>query len=123
MLKLAHKELDVWQKTINLITNVYKLTNSFPKDELFGLTSQLRRASISIISNLSEGFARSSELETKRFFDIARASLVEVDTQIEVALKLKYITEKDIIELTEISNHIFAMLTKLIKKYSKIKKD
>ena len=82
MLKLAHKELDVWQKTINLITNVYKLTNSFPKDEQFGLTSQLRRASISIISNLSEGFARSSELETKRFFDIARASLVEVDTQI-----------------------------------------
>lgn len=119
MINLAHKKLDVWKKSLMLVTDIYKLTQSFPRQEQFGLTSQLRRASVSVISNIAEGFARSSELETKRFLDIARSSLVEVDTQIEIALKLNYITENDIIDLKEYSNHIFAMLTKLIKKISK----
>ncbi len=120
MLKLAHKNLDVWKKSLILVSEIYKLTQSFPRDEQFGLTSQLRRASVSVISNIAEGFARNSDLETKRFLDIARSSLVEVDTQIEIALKLKYLNEKDIIDLTETSNHIFAMLTKLIKKFSNV---
>jgi len=119
MLNLAHKKLDVWKKSLLLVSEVYKLTQSFPREEQFGLTSQLRRASVSVISNIAEGFARSSELETKRFLDIARSSLVEIDTQIEIALKLRYLNEKDIIDLAESSNHIFAMLTKLIKKISK----
>lgn len=119
MLKLAHKKLDVWKKSLVLVAEVYRLTQSFPREEQFGLSSQLRRASVSVISNIAEGFARSSELETKRFLDIARSSLVEVDTQIEISLKLKYINENDILDLTENSNHIFAMLTKLIKKFSK----
>ncbi|MEO8232467.1 MAG: four helix bundle protein [Ignavibacteriota bacterium] len=120
MLKLAHKELDVWKKSLLLVTEIYRLTQNFPREELFGLTSQLRRASVSVISNIAEGFARSSELETRRFLDIARSSLVEVDTQIEIAVKLKYLIEEDIIDLSESSNHIFAMLTKLIKKFSKV---
>jgi len=120
MLNLAHKKLDVWKKSLILVAEVYKLTQSFPREEQFGLTSQLRRASVSVISNIAEGFARSSELETKRFLEIARSSLVEVDTQIEIALKLNYLTEKDIIGLAEGSNHIFAMLTKLIKKFLKV---
>lgn len=119
MLKLAHKKLDVWKKSLVLVAEVYKLAQSFPREEQFGLSSQLRRTSVSVISNIAEGFARSSELETKRFLDIARSSLVEVDTQIEIALTLKYINEEYIIDLTESSNHIFAMLTKLIKKFSK----
>ena len=120
MLNLAHKKLDVWKKSLILVAEVYKLTQSFPREEPFGLTSQLRRASVSVISNIAEGFARSSEIETKRFLEIARSSLVEVDTQIEIALKLYYLNEKDIIDLTESSNHIFAMLTKLIKKFLKV---
>lgn len=120
MLKLAHKKLVVWEKSLVLVAEVYKLSKSFPRDEQFGLTSQLRRASVSVISNIAEGFARSSEIETKRFLEIARSSLVEVDTQIETALKLNYLNEKDIIDLTESSNHIFAMLTKLIKKFLKV---
>ena len=120
MLNLAHKKLDVWKKSLILVAEVYKLTQSFPREEQFGLTSQLRRASVSVISNIAEGFARSSEIETKRFLEIARSSLVEVDTQIEIALKLYYLNEKDIIDLTESSNHIFAMLTKLIKKFLKV---
>lgn len=120
MLNLAHKKLDVWQKSLLLVSEIYKLTKLFPRDEQFGLTSQLRRAAVSVISNIAEGFARTSELETKRFLDIARSSLVEVDTQIEIALKLEYLTKEDIIVLNESSNHIFAMLTKLIKKFSKV---
>jgi four helix bundle protein len=119
MLNLAHKKLDVWGKSLTLVSEIYKLTNTFPSEEQFGLTPQLRRASVSIISNIAEGFARSSQLETKRFLDIVRSSLVEIDAQIEIALKLNYLNEKDIIELTENSNYIFAMLTKLIKKFSK----
>lgn len=120
MLNLAHKKLDVWKKSLILVSHIYKLTQSLPREEQFGLTSQLRRASVSVISNIAEGFARSSEIETKRFLEIARSSLVEADTQIEIALKLKYLNEKDIIDLIESSNHIFAMLTKLIKKFSKV---
>jgi four helix bundle protein len=119
MLNLAHKKLDLWGKSKTLVSEIYKLTNTFPSEEQFGLTPQLRRASVSIISNIAEGFARSSQLETKRFLDIVRSSLVEIDAQIEIALKLNYLNEKDIIELTENSNYIFAMLTKLIKKFSK----
>lgn len=120
MINLAHKKLDVWKNSLILVANIYKITQSFPREEQFGLTAQLRRASVSVISNIAEGFARSSETETKRFFVIAGSSLVEVDTQIEIALQLEYLHIKDIIELTEISNHIFAMLTKIIKRFSKV---
>jgi four helix bundle protein len=119
MLELAHKKLDVWKKSLEYVSSIYKLTQSFPREEQFGLTSQLRRAAVSIISNIAEGFARSSKIETKRFLEIARSSLVEVDTQIEIAVSLKYLTERNIKELTELSNHIFAMLTNLIKKFSR----
>lgn len=122
MLDLSHKKLDVWKKSLELVSNVYKLTHSFPREEQFGLTSQIRRASVSIISNIAEGFARSSEIETKRFLEIARSSLVEVDTQIEISKTLGYISENNIKELKENSNHIFAMLTNLIKKFSGLTK-
>jgi len=119
MLDLAYKNLDVWKKSLEFVSSIYTLTQTFPREEQFGLTSQLRRASVSVISNIAEGFARSSKIETRRFLEIARSSLVEVDTQIEISITLKYLTEKDINILKENSNHIFAMLTNLIKKFSK----
>jgi four helix bundle protein len=119
MLELAHKNLDVWKKSLEFVSEIYKITKSFPREEHFGLISQIRRSSVSLISNIAEGFARSSEIETKKFLDIARSSLVEADTQLEIAIKFKYISEKEIIELNEYSNHIFAMLTNLIKKFTK----
>ena len=118
MLDLNHKKLDVWKKSLNIVTEIYKLTGQFPKEELFVLTHQLRKAAISIPSNIAEGFARISELETKRFLDIARSSLVEIDTQIDISLLLKYLDEEQIINLSKFANHEFAMLTNLIKKYS-----
>jgi four helix bundle protein len=119
MLELAHKKLDVWKKSLEFVASIYKITQAFPREEQFGLTSQLRRASVSVISNIAEGFSRSSETETRRFLELARSSLAEVDTQIEISITLKYITQRDIKSLIENSNHIFAMLTNLIKKFSK----
>jgi len=116
MLKLSHKYLDVWKKSIELVSEIYKLTANFPKEEQFGLTSQIRRAAISIPSNISEGIARASNLETIRFLDIARSSLVELDTQIEIAINLEYLIKSDLDNLKKQVNHTFAMLSKLIQK-------
>jgi four helix bundle protein len=115
MLDLSHKNLDVWNKSIELVSEVYRLTLKFPIQEQYGLTSQIRRSAISVPSNISEGVARTSKLETIRFLDIARASLVELDTQIEIAVKLDYLSDSDTITLSEMINHTFAMLSKFIK--------
>ena len=118
MLKLNHKQLDVWKASINLVKEIYQLTNSFPKDEHYGISSQLRRASVSIVSNISEGLSRSTKLEIRRFLQIARSSLVEIDAQIEISLELNFCSKEEIIQLTELANRVFAMLTNMIKKYS-----
>ena len=80
MLRLAHKQLEVWKVSIDLVSRIYDLTTDFPSSELSGITNQLRRASVSVPSNISEGAARSSHIERKRFYEIARSSLVEIDT-------------------------------------------
>jgi len=74
----THKDLIVWQKSINFVTKIYKETNSFPNTELYGLTSQLRRASVSVPSNIAEGAARNTDKEYVRFLFIARASAAEI---------------------------------------------
>ena len=116
MLNLSHKNLNVWKLSMNLISEIYKLTKSYPKDELYNLTSQMRRAAVSISSNIAEGASRKSSLERKRFYEISRSSLIELDTQLEISLRLNYISESLINELCDLVNHIFAMLTKLINK-------
>jgi four helix bundle protein len=116
MLNLSHKNLNVWKLSMNLISEIYKLTKSYPKDELYNLTSQMRRAAVSISSNIAEGASRKSSLERKRFYEISRSSLIELDTQLEISLRLNYISESFINELGDLVNHIFAMLTKLINK-------
>ena len=118
MIDLSHKKLDVWKHSIELVKEIYLLSNNFPKEELYGLTSQIRRASVSIPSNISEGLSRYSSNEKKRFLEIARSSLVELDTQIEISIMLKYCSQDDIKKISNFSNSTFAMLTKLIKKYN-----
>jgi len=97
------------------VRNVSKITEKFPKSELYGLTNQMRRAAVSIPSNISEGASRNSAIERRRFYEISRFSLVELDTQIEIAIRLKYISEETIPELNEKINHLFALLSNLIK--------
>ena len=116
MLNLNHKKLEVWKKCIEFITNIYKLTERFPREELYGLTSQIRRAAVSVASNIAEGAARSSAAERKRFFEIARSSLVEIDTQIEISINLGHCKKEDLTDIENQMNHIFAMLSNLISK-------
>ncbi|MCF6269848.1 MAG: four helix bundle protein [Melioribacteraceae bacterium] len=100
---------------MKLIKEVYLSTKSFPKEELFGLVSQMRRAAVSIISNISEGAARKSTIERKRFYEIARASLVELDTQFEISFELNYLKKKETSNIDKLLNHTFALLSNLIK--------
>ncbi len=116
MLKLNHKNLVVWQKSLILIKEIYSITKLLPKEELYNLTSQLRRAAVSISSNIAEGSARKSVVERKRFYEMSRSSLVEIDTQIEICLFIEYFNYRDIEKLNNIANEVFAMLTAMINK-------
>ncbi len=116
MLSLKHKKLDVWKLAIEFVLNIYRVTENFPKSEIYGLTNQLRRAAVSVVSNIAEGASRVSPVERNRFFEISRSSLVEIDTQLEVALKLSYFTEESLKPLGDIMNHLFAMISNLIKR-------
>ncbi len=86
----THKELDIWNLSIDFVVIVYQLTKKFPKEELYGLTSQMRRAAISIPSNIAEGAARKTNKENIQFLYIALGSLSELETQFIIAEKLKY---------------------------------
>jgi four helix bundle protein len=116
MLNLSHKNLEIWKFSLTLLIDIYKLTKSFPKEETFGLISQLRRASISVISNIAEGLSRTSHLEKIRFLEISRSSLVEIDTQLEISIALGYCKQTDLDEIDKLSNSIFAMISSLIRK-------
>lgn len=115
MLNLNHKKLQVYSTGILLVKEVYAITSGFPVDEKFGITSQLRRASVSIPSNIAEGASRKTIKERIRFYHIARSSLVEIDTQIEIALELGYLSKTDTVNLAELTNKVFAMLTNMMK--------
>ena len=101
MLNLSHKNLEVYKMSLKLIEEVYKATKSFPKEELYVLVSQIRRAAISICSNIAEGASRISKKEKKRFYEISRSSLVEMDTQFEIAIILNYYKNGQMKELEQ----------------------
>jgi len=88
-----HHDLRVWQDAMELVTRIYSVTGTFPAEERFGLTSQIRRASISVPSNIAEGAARGSRKEFIHFLTIARGSLSELDTQLRIARNLEYVAD------------------------------
>ena len=90
-----HKDLEVWKKSMDLVSNIYKITESFPNKELYGLTNQIRRAAVSIPSNIAEGAARNSKKEFIQFLYIALGSLSELETQIIIADRLEYLNNLD----------------------------
>lgn len=116
MLKLNHKKLKVWQLSLDFVSLVYQMTSLFPKVEIYGITNQLRRAAVSLPSNIAEGASRNSLQERNRFYEIARSSLVEIDTQIELSKRLAYCKKEDLLALEEQMNHLFAMLSNMIKR-------
>jgi len=112
----SFKDLKIWQKGIEIISDTYILTKKFPKEELFSLTSQLRRSAISIPSNIAEGFKRFHNKEYKQFLFIALGSCAELETQIIIAKELKYINENEEAKLVEKLVHVCRMTSNLIKK-------
>jgi four helix bundle protein len=118
MLKLNHKNLEVWKTSIEIIKEVYKVSGLFPSEEKFNLISQIRRAALSISNNIAEGAARSSKAEKRRFYEIARSSFVEVDNCLEVALHLNYINEMNVSPVLPLMEIELKMLTSLIRTMS-----
>ena len=118
---MHYKELEAWKESINLVTTVYQMTNNYPKTELFGIVSQIRRCVISIPSNIAEGVVKRSDKETLRFLDIAIGSLAELETQIIISKNLGYINNIDTPEI-QISK-VNALLNGLVKYYNKQLKD
>ena len=112
--KRPHERLDVWRDSMDLVEMIYRLSDGFPRSERFGLTPQLRRAAVSIPSNIAEGAARRSTAEYLRFLSIARGSLSEASTQLQIARRLGY-TQATTIETDRLINTIFARLTALMK--------
>lgn len=113
----TYEDLIAWQKAHVLVLAVYKLTQSFPKDELFGLTSQLRRAAVSITSNIVEGFKRHSNTEKIRFYNISEASCEEVHYQLRLAHELSYSETFHLREQArEISKIIAGLITSIRSK-------
>jgi four helix bundle protein len=109
----THKDLDVWKKSMDLVMDVYRNTQTFPKEEVYGLTSQIRRAVVSIPCNIAEGASRNSKKEFCQYLYIALGSASELETQILITDRLGYIQESD--KLLEKTDSIKKMLNGLIK--------
>lgn len=108
-----YKELKVWQTAVSLVTMIYKVTKDFPSEEMYGLTSQIRRSAVSIPSNIAEGAGRSGDTEFKHFLSIAMGSCFELETQLIIAQDLELLNEAKSNELQEQLNYIQNMIYKL----------
>ena len=114
MLNLSHKKLDVYLLSLKLVKEIYLVTGKFPQEEKYVLVNQLRRAAISVCSNIAEGAARRSKQEKKRFYEISRSPAVEIDTQFEIALLLEYVKNIQITDIEQNLESVFRMLSKMI---------
>lgn len=114
-LKLNHQKLDVFTISRQFVLECYKLTKELPADEKFGMISQIRRAALSVHLNIAEGASRKSETERKRYYEIARGSIIEIDAALDIAHDLEYLTKFNTLPLGEKMVSCFKLLTGLIK--------
>lgn len=110
-----HEKLDVWNKAVEMVTMVYAVTKSFPSDERFGLTSQVRRAAVSVPANIAEGAARQSDKEFCHFLSVAQGSASELETELLIAKNLGYLSTEDHARIYSEINLIARMLVGLSK--------
>ena len=110
----CYQDLIVWQKSMELVKSVYELVQLLPREETFALSNQMRRAAISIPSNIAEGYARASDKELNRFLHISRGSIAELETQILLAAKLNYVSGKKIEHLLNMCNEVGRQLNAFI---------
>ena len=111
---VQHHNLDAWRESIDLVKLIYEATKTFPKHELFGLVSQMRRAAVSVPSNIAEGAARFSQQEFLRFLGIARGSLMELETQVIIASEIAYLEKASFEKIMAQVERTFAILSGLI---------
>ena len=114
-LQLNHQKLDVYKFSKAFVLECYKLTKSLPIEEKFGLISQIRRAALSVHLNIAEGASRKSEVERKRFYEISRGSIIEIDAALDIAKDLNYLQNLELDKLCELMVRTFKMLTGLIE--------
>ena len=103
---MNHKDLDVWKRAMDLVEQVYLLTSSFPSSEIYGLTNQLRRAAVSVPSNIAEGASRTGDKELLCFLNVTTGSIAEIETQLLIGVRLKYLDQQ---------NEIFDLITEVRK--------
>ena len=109
----SHKDLTVWQKSMDLVVEVYKFTKTLPREELYGLSSQMRRASITIPNNIAEGYQRNHIKEYIQFLHIAKGSASEFETQLTIAKRLDLGLSQDLINVENLLTEVLKMLNKL----------
>ena len=114
----THMDLDVWKKSMDFVENIYKISSTFPKEEMYGLTSQIRRAAVSVPSNIAEGASRQGSKEFVQFLYISLGSLSEVETQIMLAKRLNFVNNIDIIlkEITIIKKMLNGLISNVKSK-------
>lgn len=113
----THKDLDVWKDSIELVARIYQLVSNFPKEERFGLVDQIKRAAISIPSNIAEGAARNSQKEFLQFLYIALGSITELETQLIISKKLRFLNNEKIFEdLEKIKSKLLGLIHYLRRK-------
>ena len=113
-LQLNHHKFDVYRIARSFVKECYSLPKTFPPDEKYAMVQQINRAAVTPYINLAEGFSRKSEVERKRFFEVSRGSIIEIDAALDVAEDMAYCKREDLIELGKCPIRTFSMLPKLI---------
>ena len=114
-LKLNHQKLDIYSISKSFVIECYKLTKLLPDSEKFGMISQIRRAALSVHLNIAEGASRKSETERKRYYEVARGSVIEIDAALDIAHQLQYLEENKQEVLADLTVRCFQMLSRLIE--------
>ncbi|HJS54598.1 MAG TPA: four helix bundle protein [Chitinophagaceae bacterium] len=114
-LQLNHQKLDIYSVSKQFVLECYRLTKTLPTEEKFGMITQIRRAALSVHLNIAEGASRKSEIERKRYYEIARGSVIEIDAALDIASDLKYLEGIELNQLGESMIRCFRILTGLIK--------
>lgn len=113
----GYKDLIVWQKSMRLVSEIYKLTRLLPKEEMYGLINQMRRAAVSVPSNIAEGYERETKKDFIKFLYIAKSSRAELETQIYICLQEKYFNKEEVSNALKLCLEIKRMISVLIDKY------
>ncbi len=115
----SYRDLEVWKKAMSLVTDVYRITQTFPKEEMYGLTSQIRRAASSVPANIAEGWGRNMTGEYVQFLRIARGSLLELETHVTIAENLGYVSQEANRQMANRTEEIGKMMCALIASIAK----